>query len=319
MSESTLGDPMKFNLPDELIFLKNSRAIQHVSSLSLENKVIVLSGATSGIGLATAHRFAKDKAHLILIVRNKQKGIKLQKELIKQYNAKVKLIIADFQRFETIREASQRILKYTDRIDILINNAGIHSTTLKVSPSGFDQVLTVNYLSPFILTHLLFPALAVAKGRVIFVNSEGHRFASFKPDDLLWKKRRYTGLRSYGASKTAQLLSVQALAKRSKSHGVTVIAMHPGDVKSNIGKNNGWLYRTFSRFFIQPFLKNVDGASNALHYLSAEKSIENNSGKFYHLTIVEKPASFANNAERAEEIYELTCEWTQVNKLEKSE
>jgi NAD(P)-dependent dehydrogenase (short-subunit alcohol dehydrogenase family) len=311
---------MKFNLPDELIFFRNSRAVQHHSLLSLENKVVVLSGATSGIGLATARRFAQDMAHLILIVRNEQKGLNLKKELSEQYNTKIDVVIADFQKFDSIQTAAQEILNLTDTIDVLINNAGIHSITLVQSPSGFDQVLTVNHLSTFLLTHLLYPALVNAKGKVIYVNSEGHRFASFKPDDLMWKKRHYTGLRSYGASKTAQLLCVLAMAKQSEVDNVTIIAMHPGDVRSNIGKNNGWVYRTFSKFFIQPFLKKVDVASNALHYLSVDPLIKNNNGKFYHLTILEKPAPHAIDVAHSEFVYQQSCTWVGLptNELKKT-
>lgn len=312
---------MKFTYPDELMFLKNSKAKQQHSELSLKGKVVVLTGATSGIGLATAHRFAQDKAHLILVIRNKQKGTKLKEELINQYNIHVDIVLADFLNFESIQAAAQEILSLTQTIDVLISNAGIHSTKLVVGASGFDNVLTVNHLSSFLFTHLLYPALVKKQGRVIYVNSEGHRFASFKSDDLLWKKRHYTGLRSYGASKTAQLLCVLEMAKQAESDNVTIIAMHPGDVKSNIGKNNGWLYRTFSKYAIQPFLKNVEVASNALHYLSVDPSITRNSGKFYHLTLLENPAKHASNATLAKEVYQKSCLWVNLssNQLKKTQ
>lgn len=307
---------MKFTIPDELMFLKNSKAIQHQSTLSLKDKVVVLTGATSGIGLACAHRFASDEARLILVVRSAQKGNDLKAELIQKYNTTVDVVIADFQVFDSIRAAANTVLELTDSIDVLINNAGIHSTKLIVGPSGFDQVLTINHLSPFLLTQLLYPALVKTQGRIIYVNSEGHRFASFKMDDLLWKKRHYTGLRSYGASKTAQLLSVLEMAKQAKKDGVTIIAMHPGDVKSNIGKNNGWLYRTFSKFVIQPFLKPVEVASNALHFLSVDPSIKNNSGKFYHLTLLENPAAHATNSTYAKRVVEASYTWVELTTSE---
>jgi NAD(P)-dependent dehydrogenase (short-subunit alcohol dehydrogenase family) len=300
------------NYPDELIFLKNRKSPQKQSNLDLKDKRVVLTGATSGIGLATAHRLAKAQAELILIVRDHVRGQALKQELIDLYGVKVDLVIADFLEFETVRQAADSILNKYKKIDILINNAGIHSTKYKTSPSGFEQVLATNHLASFLLTQLLYPLIRNAQGRIIFVNSEGHRFSRFIIEDIEWKKRHYTGLRSYGASKTAQLLAAQALAKRSVKDKVCVISMHPGDVKSRIGQNNGWLYRLFSRFFIQPILQDVMVASDALHFLSVDPSVLEHPGEFYHLTLIEKPAKHAQDEAFAEKVYQQTCAWLKL-------
>jgi len=304
---------LNIQYPDELMFLKNRKRDQHHSDKTLTDKVVVLSGATSGIGLATAHRLAKAHAHLVLVVRNLEKGEALKETLVEAYGVQVELVYADFERFETVHAAAQKILSTHRRIDILINNAGIHSTKYRSSPSGFEHVLTTNHLSPFLLTQLLYPSLKRAhEGRIIFVNSEGHRFSRFDPHDISWTKRHYTGLRSYGASKSAQLLCVLELAKRTANDKVSVIAMHPGDVKSNIGQNNGWLYRLFSHLIIQPVLQDVAVASNALHFLCVDESIKQNSGQFYHLTHIEAPAKHVLDPKQALETYLQSCLWLNI-------
>lgn len=316
MESTSVSVVFNFQYPEELMFLKNRKRDQLHSDEQLTNKTIVLTGATSGIGLSSAHRLATAGAHLILVVRNLEKGEALKRVLVEKYQIDVELVYADFERFETVREAAQTILMRYPLIDILINNAGIHSTKYRTCPTGYEQVLSVNHLSPFLFTQLLYPNIKKAEaGRIIFVNSEGHRFSSFDINDITWTKRHYTGLRSYGASKSAQLLSVLELSKRAAQDNVSVIAMHPGDVKSNIGQNNGWLYRLFSHFFIQPVLQDVSVASNAIHFLCADASIPFNSGKFYHLTHIETPAKHVLDSTYALEVYQQSCAWLKLENV----
>jgi len=121
--------------------------------------------------------------------------------------------------------------------------------------------------------------------------------------DLDWKKRHYTGLRGYGASKTAQLLCTWELHDRLIESGVTINAMHPGDVKTNIGQNNGLLYRAFSKLVIQRVLKDPKISGEAIYYLIAEPSLEKVSGRYYHLTQDAKPAKHALDRELGKLVY----------------
>ena len=304
---------MAYQYPEELMFLKNRKAPQHHSDASFEGKWVVITGATSGIGLHTAFRFAKHQANLILVVRNEMNGRALQKDLIEQFKIHCECVIADFEDFALIENAALTINALKHPISILINNAGLHSTTFQRAKSGYEKVLMVNHLGSFYFTHLLMKSLLKnAHPRVIYVNSEGHRFAHFDPEDLDFNRRRYTGLRSYGASKSAQLLSVKVMAKRLGTK-MTLIAMHPGDVKSNIGRNNGWLYRLFSKLIIQPILQEVEVASSALHYLALEPSLEANSGQFFHLTHPEVPAKHVQDEIFAAEVYAKTCAWVKLD------
>jgi len=298
-------------LPDELMFLENKKALQHEYTLPMKDKLCVITGATSGVGLEAVRALAKGQASIIMVARSRSKAEEVKQELIEQYNASVDIVIADFSRLEEVREAAKQILAKTNRIDVLINCAGLHSTKATYTPEGHETVFCVNHLASFLFTQLLLNRIKEsAPSRILMINSEGHRFNGFDIDDLDWKKRHYTGLRGYGASKTAQLLTMWELNDQLKNSGVTINAMHPGDVKSHIGSNNGWLYRLFSKFVIQPTLSSPIISGKAIYYLVADPSLQDVSGKFYHLTIEEVPAKHALDRAMGKRVYEESMRLT---------
>lgn len=284
----------KRDLPEQLQFLANRRAVQRTTAASLAGKVCAVTGSTSGVGLAAVRRFARGGADLVMVCRNRAKAEPIRDELARAHGVRVDIVIADFRDLASVRAAAGEVLARHPCIDVLVNSAGIHSTTLGTTPAGVETVLCVNHLAPFLLTHLLLDGLkAAAPSRIVHVNSEGHRFCAFDPDDLDWRRRHYTGLKSYGASKTAQLLTTWEFADRLAGTGVTINAMHPGDVRTAIGSNNGVVYRVFKRLFIWPMLKDPVISGEALYWLSAAPEMAGVNGKFYHLTIEEKPAAHA--------------------------
>jgi NAD(P)-dependent dehydrogenase (short-subunit alcohol dehydrogenase family) len=289
---------MKRELPEQLQFMANRKAVQKTTDASLRGKVCVVAGSTSGVGLAAARRLARAGADIVMVCRNRDKAAPIRDELSRNHGVHTDIVTADFRDLAAVRAAAGELLGRFPRIDVLINSAGIHSTTLATTPSGMETVFCVNHLAPFLLTHLLLGRMkASAPSRIIQVNSEGHRFCGFDPDDLDWKRRHYTGLRGYGASKTAQLLTVWEFTDRLAGSGVTINAMHPGDVRTAIGSNNGPLYRAFKRVFIWPMLKDPSISGEALYWLAAAPEMVGVSGKFFHLTIGEEPAAHALDRE----------------------
>lgn len=280
-------------LKPEFEFLKLGNKPPHQTNASLEGKWVLITGATSGIGLSATHRFAKGKANLILFVRNENKAIELKKELETKYRIQVRYYLADFSILNSVKNALDLILKQEKQVDVLINNAGVYSTKRLLTKDQTELVLTVNHLSSLLITETLTPLLSQSKGRIIQVNSEGHRFSRFSLKDPHFKKRWYTGLRSYGASKTAQLHTVWALAPKLFKQGITINAMHPGAVQSEIGLNNGWLYRSFKKLIINRLLKKVENSAEALYYLAADPSVKETSGQYFYLTHPTMPAKHA--------------------------
>jgi NAD(P)-dependent dehydrogenase (short-subunit alcohol dehydrogenase family) len=277
----------------------------------MTGKVCVITGATSGVGLEALRKIVKGGALAIIVCRNTGKAAAICKELEASAVFPIETVIADFSRLDDVRKAAGTILEKHPRIDVLINCAGLHSTTRTITPEGFETVFCVNHLASFLFTQLLLPRLIEsAPSRIIQVNSEGHRFNGLDPEDLNWEKRHYTGLKGYGASKTAQLLTVWDLAERLEGTGVTINAMHPGDVKTNIGSNNGSLYRFFSRHVTSRFLKDSSISGEALYYLAADPDMLTISGRFFHLTVEEKPAKHALDREIGKVIWGKSMKMT---------
>lgn len=298
------------NYPDELIFLKNRNAIQKHSDFKITGKTVVLTGATSGIGRQTALRLAKDDIDLSIIIRDLEKGMLLKKEIESNTETKVQVLLADFSNLNSIKKLAKDMTSQLKKIDILIHNAGIHSTKRFTTVDGFEQTFQINYLASYLLSQLLLPLLQKSQNAIIlYVNSEGHRFSDVDLDDVNFEKHHYTGLKAYGASKTAQLLSILVLQKYEAFKGISLIAMHPGDVKSNIGQNNGLIYRIFSKFFIQPFLRDPNTSAEAIHCLVSDPVYRENLKQFYHLTIEEPTAKHACNFEKAQKLIEITNEF----------
>jgi len=298
-------------LPDELMFLENRRAIQKSTTASMSGKICVVSGSTSGVGLEAVKRLARGNAHIVMVCRNPVKAENIRNEVIKQYNAPIDIITSDFSDLEDVRKAAGLLLRNYPRIHILINSAGLHSTTRKSTKAGLETVFCVNHLAPFLLTHILLDRLKLsAPARIVQVNSEGHRFGGLDLNDLNWEHRPYIGLRGYGASKVAQLLTTWEFADRLKGSGVTINAMHPGDVKTNIGNNNGALYRWFLHNVTWRTLKDPVISGEALYYLAAAPELATVSGRFFNLTIDEKPAAHALDREKGRKIWDLSLQMT---------
>ena len=303
-------------LPDELMFIKNGKAVQKKSNESMNGKVCVISGATSGVGLETVKALAAGGANIVIVARNINKAQAIQKEIEKKYSIIIDYFIADFADLHQVRTVAKAILDKYAKIDVLINSVGIHSTKRVLNKDGLEMVFCVNHLAPFLFTTLLIDRMIEsAPARIIQVNSEGHRFNGLKLDDLNWERRIYTGLRGYGASKTAQLYTVWELAEKLKGTKVTINAVHPGGVKTNIGNNNGKLYKWFLHHITWHFLKDPKIAGDAIYYLASANELAEVSGKFFNLTIEEKPAKHALNAKMQKQMWDLSNEI--VNSLEK--
>jgi NAD(P)-dependent dehydrogenase (short-subunit alcohol dehydrogenase family) len=239
----------------------------------------------------------------------------VKEELESEYEVDVDLFFADFSDLNQVRQAAALILERYFRVDVLINNAGLHSTRRELTAAGIELVFCVNHLASFLLTRLLLKRiLASSPARILYINSQGHRFGGLDLTDLNWEKRRYLGLKSYGASKVAQLLTIWEFAEQLADSGVTINAMHPGSVTSNIGMNNGFLYRFYKRYILSPFLKNPELSGEAIYYLIASPEMASVSGKFFNQTIEEKPASFALDREVGKQVWDISEKLTGLSK-----
>lgn len=300
-----------------LAMIKNNRSDPKICSDDFKNKFVVISGATSGIGYYTAKKFAAKGANLICINRNIQKSKDLCREIESEFGVKCDYLIADLSILKDIYQVAEQLINYNTPIDVIIHNAGIYLTKKEVTNDGLEKVFVVHHLSSFIINYLLMDKLiSQQQARIIMVGSEGHRFAAWgiHIDDLNWEKHRYSGLRSYGTAKTAQLLSMIVFDEKFRNTGVTINTVHPGAVKSETGQENGPVYRWFKKNFLDKTLKSPDISAEALYYLGVAKEIEAVSGKFFNLTTEEEPAPPALDKEVAYELWNKSMELAGLDK-----
>jgi NAD(P)-dependent dehydrogenase (short-subunit alcohol dehydrogenase family) len=298
--------------------IKNNRKDPKICTSDFRDRLVVISGATSGIGYLTAKKFAANGARLLCINRNEEKSKALKAEIGKEFGVSCEYIIADLSNLKDVYGVAEKLSKIDIPIDVLIHNAGIYLTKRELTSEGFDKVFVVHHLSSFVINVLLSEKLkSQGRGRIILVNSEGHRFAAWglRTDDLNWEKRRYSGLKSYGSAKLAQLLSMLIFADYFGSWGVTINAMHPGAVRSETGRENGPVYRWVKTHFYNKILRPTEIAAESIYYLGVSEEMEGVSGKFFNLTTEEDPAPPAIDKEAAYELWAKSVEMTGVRDI----
>jgi NAD(P)-dependent dehydrogenase (short-subunit alcohol dehydrogenase family) len=196
----------------------------------LTGRTVIVTGATSGVGRATAAALAGAGARVVLAVRNHAKGDAVAADLGRdRAETRVEVRLLDLADLSSVRRFAAA---WTDPVDVLINNAGVMATRRTETADGFELQLGTNHLGHFLMTTLLLPQIT---DRVVTVASDAHRWAHLDLADPQWERRRYRAFGAYGQSKLANLLFTLELDRRLRSSGRRAIAVHPGWVRSNIG------------------------------------------------------------------------------------
>ncbi|MEJ2294499.1 MAG: SDR family NAD(P)-dependent oxidoreductase [Candidatus Lokiarchaeota archaeon] len=296
----------QYRVSNIMAMLRNSDAKPLECQEDFNGRLVAITGATSGIGYATAREYASHGANLLVINRNKEKTLNLREDIQRDFGVECNFMLADFAHISEVKKVGEDLANSDLNIDVFIHNAGVYLDERTISEDGLEMVFQVDYLSSFILNYILKDKFkAQQKCRIILVNSEGHRFAilGLKLDDLNWQKRSYSGLKSYGAAKTAQLMTMIKFNQYFRNSGVTINAMHPGNVKTNMGEEDSGL---FQRVFIEPSYRPVEISAKSLYYLGVSKDIEGVSGRYFNLTYEEEPAPPVLDREVAKKMWDLS-------------
>ncbi len=275
------------------------------------DRLVVLTGATSGIGYYTARKYAAMGAHLIMVNRNREKSELVRREIAEEFGTPAEYIIADLALLEDIQRVGHCILSREKPVDVLIHNAGLHLQSRQETGEGLEVNFAIHYLCPLLITRMLMPKYQRDRtGRIILVSSEAYRFAVWGLDleDLQWKKRRYSGIKAYGAGKLAQILSMHTLARELAPYNVTINAMHPGMVQTESGKDNGRLYQWYKRNIIDKYSASPEVSAEALYYLGASPKLTHTTDVFFHLTTEEELTPPARDLQAAEALGKRTRE-----------
>ena len=272
----------------------------------MKGKVCVITGGTDGIGKAAAHQLGLQGARLLIHGRDGNKGARAAAELKERTgNPEIEFLQADFASLAEVRRLAAAVRVRTARLDVLINNAGGFTSQRHLSQDGYELTLAVNHLAPFLLTHLLLDLLkASSPSRIVTTASGAHKGARIDFDDLQ-STGRYHGLRVYGMSKLANILFTRALARRLQGTGVTATCLHPGFVRSQIGRGiegvGGSIFGFLSRFARSP-----DKGAETLVYLAASPLVEGASGGYYFDCKEIAPSPAAQNDTDAQRLWDLS-------------
>lgn len=267
----------------------------------------VLTGATSGIGEATAFALAQKKHTLYLLVRDVQKGDLLKKEIIKQTgNKNIFIVHCDLADLESVLTAANQLHAKLFNINVLINNAGGMFNDFTLSKNGFEMTFALNHLGHFLLTKRLMPLLERGHARIINVSSDMHKMG--KPRfDQLQNPDDFSGMRAYGTSKLFNIYFTKSLAECYASKGVTAYALHPGVVKTQFNaKLTGRLKLLFS--LATPFMITPEKGAETSVYLATENKLDTKSGQYFVKKSVAKVATIANDADARNRLWTLSEE-----------
>jgi NAD(P)-dependent dehydrogenase (short-subunit alcohol dehydrogenase family) len=218
----------------------------------MKEKVIIVTGANSGIGKETARGLARMGATVVMAVRNREKGEKVLNEITKETgNQNIALLICDISLGKSIKRFANNFRDSYARLDVLINNAGCIFGKRQTTTEGIEKTLATNYLGPFLLIRELLPVLKdSAPSRIINVSSGMHKTGTINFDDLQ-RTKSYRGMLAYADSKLMLTTFTYELAKRLKNTGVTANVVEPGFVATNLGKNSGSIVNTILFTFVR--------------------------------------------------------------------
>jgi retinol dehydrogenase-14 len=244
-------------------------------------KTILVTGANSGIGKATAQGLAALGARVVMACRSPKRGEKARRDIVRRTgNDGVSLLVADLSTTAGVRGLARDFLAGHDRLDVLINNAAILTSRRRVTSEGFEMQFFVNHLAPFLLTNLLLDTIAAsAPARIINVTSTAHSSGTIDFDDLQCE-RNYRGYKMYANTKLMNVVFTYELARRLEGTGVTANCVHPGIIHTNLLRNFSSLMNIVFHAFQVFFKKPEEGADTPV-YLAASPDVEGVTGKYF--------------------------------------
>jgi retinol dehydrogenase 14 len=246
----------------------------------MAGKTVLITGATSGIGKATAHALASMDAHVAITGRDRGRTEDAAREIRAASGGQVESFVGDLSSQTDVRRLADEVLRTLPRIDVLVNNVGGYWNTRHVTADGLERTFALNHLAHFLLTHLLLDRLTdSAPARVVTVASNAHRTGRIEFDDIQGE-RSYSGARAYNQSKLANVLFTYELSRRLAGSAVTANALHPGVVSTSFGvEDPGHLQRLFVPV-IRPLMKSpAQGAATSVHVACAPE-LEHMTGRY---------------------------------------
>ena len=276
----------------------------------LTGKTCLVTGANAGIGLETARGLAEMGATVVMVCRDRERGEAAQRE-IKQStgNDAVELMVCDLASQASMRQFAADFKQRHDRLDVLVNNAGVLLRERSLNEDGIESTFAVNHLGYFLVTNLLLDVLKKSSpSRIVNVSSTAHKYG--KLDIGGWVAGRdYSAFGAYSNSKLANVLFTYELARRLQGTGVTANCLHPGGVGTNLFRGlPGFLQTLIKLVTIGP----ERGARTSI-YLASSPEVEGITGKYFVRRRQQKSSETSRNEEAARRLWEVSEELTGLN------
>ncbi len=278
----------------------------------MRDKLCLVTGANSGIGRATAEELARRGATVVMLCRDRGRGEAARARIASRVDgARLELLIADLGSQRSVRRAAEEFKSAHPRLDVLINNAGVFWGRRQVTGDGLEATFAINHLGHFLLTQLLEEELkASAPSRIVNVSSSAYKAARLNLADLQ-SERGYDAMRAYGNSKLANILFTYELARRLDGSGVTANCLHPGVVRTRIGRNAPPLIWLFFLVMKPLLLSPAKGAATTV-YLATSPEVERVSGKYFVKQVPQPTAARTYTEETARRLWEISEKLTDL-------
>lgn len=272
----------------------------------LKGKIAIVTGANSGMGMATAQALSDKGATVIMLCRSEERGRRAIALLTEEKDRKLDLMICDLGDFSSIRSFARNVKERYPQVDILVNNAGFISLDRQETKEGIERQFGINHLGHFLLTTLLLDRMP-AGSRIVNVASGAHKVGRIHFDDINLR-HGYNVVKAYSQSKLANVLFTRELAARVKDRGITVNCCHPGAVATNMGVDRETGFGKTITGLLKPFfLTPVEGAATAV-YLASDESAGHITGGYFYRCRIAKSSKRSKSRKLAKKLFELSEE-----------
>lgn len=270
----------------------------------MDGKIVIVTGANSGMGIEIVKSLADKGAKVIMICRDISRGQKAYEEIAIVKSRNVELMICDLGSIKSILDFVQQFKYKYNRLDILINNAGVISLDRRETTDGLEQQFGVNHIGHFALTTNLLD-LMKSGSRIVVVASGAHNQGKIHFDDYNLK-RSFNVVKAYGQSKLANVLFTRELAERLKGRNITVNCCHPGAVATNMGVDRKTGFGKTITSMLKPFFLTAEEGARTAIYLASSDEVEDITGEYFYKCKVSKSSEGSKDVDTAKKLYELS-------------
>ena len=270
----------------------------------LIGKTAIVTGANSGMGMATARALLDEGATVIMLCRSEKRGKEAYEKLLEDGNGRTYLILADLGDYDSVRNFTKQVKERFDKIDILVNNAGFISLDRQETKEGLERQFGINHVGHFLLTTGLLDMMGEGS-RIVNVASGAHKTGKIHFDDINLHKG-FNVFKAYSQSKLANVLFTRELARRVKGRGITVNCCHPGAVATNIGIDRETGFGKTVTKLLKPFFQTPEQGAATAVFLATDESVKDITGEYFYKCKIAKSSKRSKDMELAKRLFEFS-------------